>query len=95
MSILEKEAAEAWKEYHKAIRKHKLDKIQDAWHQEGEHIGFMYDSFFAGYYECEKKLHYVIWFFQNADFGPGDDDFRNMMKERYEKKTGYKVPEGF
>ena len=46
----EKEAAKAWKKYYKAIKKYKLDDIQDAWHQGNEKIGYMYNAFFAGFY---------------------------------------------
>jgi len=46
----EDKAAKEWKKYHKAIKKMNLDNIpHDAWHQEG-HIGYMYDSFFVGFY---------------------------------------------
>ena len=43
-------AAKEWKKYHKAIKELKLDDSDlDGWHQEG-HIGYMYDSFFVGFY---------------------------------------------
>lgn len=48
----EKIAAREWKKYFKAIKKHKLDDIQnDAWHR--KHLGplpYMEDSFFVGFY---------------------------------------------
>lgn len=46
----EEAAAEAWKEFHKAIKEFELDDMQDGWHQEG-HVGYMYDAFFAGFYK--------------------------------------------
>ncbi len=47
----ENAAAKEWKKYYKAIKKYNLDKIEgDAWHRGNEHIGYMYDSYFAGFY---------------------------------------------
>lgn len=41
------------------------------------------------------ELHYLRWFFANADFGPGDGDVRAYLNERYEEQTGRKVPDGY
>ena len=44
----EKIAKDAWKEYYDAIKKYKLDKIEDRNHCET--IDYMYDAFFAGFF---------------------------------------------
>lgn len=55
-------------------------------------------------YPCNTEWHglkrkeeydYLLWFYQNADFGPADGDVRAIMNQNYETKTGKKVPEGF
>lgn len=40
-------------------------------------------------------LEYLEWFWENADFGPADDDVRYIMQEEYESETGKKVPKGY
>ena len=48
----EKAASKEWKEYHKAIKKYKLDKIKnDAWGH--KRIRYMYDAFFVGFMQVE------------------------------------------
>ena len=37
------------------------------------------------------EYDFLLWFFENADFGPADCDVRNIMYEQYEKETG-KIP---
>ena len=44
----EKIAKDAWKEYYNAIKKYKLDKIEDRNHCET--TDYMYDAFFTGFF---------------------------------------------
>jgi len=44
----EKLAAKEWKKYHKAIKKEKLDEIDD--HRHHKNIDYIYDGFFTGFY---------------------------------------------
>lgn len=41
------------------------------------------------------KLEYLEWFYQRADFGPGDGDVRAIMKEQFQEETGKSLPEGY
>lgn len=41
----------------------------------------------------EQEQAYLLWFFQNADFGPADGDVRLLMEEEYTRKTGEQIPE--
>lgn len=43
----------------------------------------------------KDEYDYLVWFMQNADFGPADDDVCRMMAEDYVKETGRKLPKGW
>jgi hypothetical protein len=50
--------------------------------------------------ECEvneraDELEYLIWFFQNADFGPADSDVRLAMNQGFVEATGKALPIGY
>jgi hypothetical protein len=38
------------------------------------------------------ELEWLAWFAQEADFGPADGDVHYILENRFEKKTGKKVP---
>ncbi len=42
--------------------------------------------------EEENIIHYLKWFWLNADFGPADSDVRYYMNRDYEQNTNKKVP---
>lgn len=42
-----------------------------------------------------EELEYLRWFYQHTDFGPAHEDVVSIMKERYVKLTGNKIPEGY
>ena len=39
-----------------------------------------------------RDYHYLKWFYENADFGPGDEDVQQHLVEKYEKETGRGCP---
>ena len=41
------------------------------------------------------ELEYLKWFWENADFGPADDDVRMMLNEDFERETGRSLPTGY
>lgn len=41
------------------------------------------------------ELEWLMYFYQNADFGPADSDVRWSIKESFEKETGKSLPEGY
>lgn len=41
------------------------------------------------------ELEWLRWFAQNADFGPGDGDVRDAMRERFMEDTGKGLPKGW
>jgi hypothetical protein len=43
----------------------------------------------------EKEFDYLLWFFQNADFGPSEYNVRRAMEEKYVLETGKSVPWGY
>lgn len=45
--------------------------------------------------ERATELEYLKWFRQNADFGSADSDVIDEMNERFMKKTGKNIPEGW
>lgn len=38
--------------------------------------------------DAENELKYLRWFYANADFGPADDDVRQIMNEQYIRDGG-------
>ena len=38
---------------------------------------------------------YLLWFFQEADFGPASENVRQIMNERFVEETGKELPDGF
>ena len=43
----------------------------------------------------DAELDYLIWFKQNADFGPADGDVHAIMDKNYTHETGKPVPTGW
>jgi hypothetical protein len=41
------------------------------------------------------ELEWLNWFYCNCDFGPAHEDVLIGMKERFEKRTGKLVPDGY
>lgn len=39
-----------------------------------------------------SELEYLVWFRQNADFGPAHGDVIYYMDAQFEKDTGNRVP---
>ena len=60
MSQDEENAFKAWGIYFKSIKKYKLNEMKDAWHQDDDPIGYMYDSFFAGYYAARDDYKKIL-----------------------------------
>jgi hypothetical protein len=42
-----------------------------------------------------SELEWLKFFYQEADFGPADDDVRLIIKERFESETGKRLPDGY
>jgi len=45
--------------------------------------------------ERATELEWLKWFFQNADFGPGEGDYRSAMRAHFREKTGKELPVGY
>lgn len=41
------------------------------------------------------ELEYLRFFYEEADFGPADEDVRSIIDERFAAKTGKALPEGY
>lgn len=41
------------------------------------------------------ELEYLRFFYEESDFGPADGDVRAIINDRFEKKTGKELPEGY
>lgn len=41
----------------------------------------------------KDEYDYLLWFFQNADFGPADTDVRYNLEQYYERTKGVRVPD--
>lgn len=41
------------------------------------------------------ELEFLDFFYQESNFGPADDDVRNIIKEKFIIKTGKKLPKGY
>lgn len=44
--------------------------------------------------DTDNELKYLRWFYENADFGPADDDVRSIMNEQYVREGGV-IPKGY
>lgn len=44
--------------------------------------------------DADNELKYLRWFYANADFGPADDDVRQIMNEQYVRDGGV-IPKGY
>lgn len=44
--------------------------------------------------DADNELKYLRWFYENADFGPADDDVRQIMNEQYVREGGV-IPKGY
>lgn len=45
--------------------------------------------------EEATELEWLRWFYQNADFGPADEDVRDIMKIQFQNKENKKVPKNY
>lgn len=45
--------------------------------------------------ETATDLEFLEYFYAVADFGPADDDVRDIIKQQFEEETGKFVPEGY
>lgn len=45
--------------------------------------------------ERATEIEYLRYFYQYADFGPGDSDVRDWLKESFMNNTGKNIPEGY
>lgn len=45
--------------------------------------------------ERATAFEFLEWFYENADFGPADEDVREFMKRNFKKKTGKEIPEEY
>ena len=41
------------------------------------------------------ELEFLKYFYQAADFGPADQDVRNIIKEAFMEDSGDNLPEGY
>ncbi len=41
------------------------------------------------------ELEYLKWFYREADFGPADEDVRDIMNESFVRATGKELPDGY
>jgi hypothetical protein len=46
-------------------------------------------------YITQAEYDWLLWFFQNADFGPADGDVRQLLEDAYEKETGNTIPKNY
>ncbi len=44
--------------------------------------------------DADNELKYLRWFYENADFGPADDDVRQIMNAEYVREGGV-IPKGY
>ena len=44
--------------------------------------------------DADNELKYLRWFYENADFGPADDDVRQIMNAQYVREGGV-IPKGY
>lgn len=44
--------------------------------------------------DADNELKYLRWFYENADFGPADDDVRQIMNAQYVSEGGV-IPKGY
>lgn len=45
--------------------------------------------------EEATELEWLKFFYTYADFGPADEDVRNIIKEDFERKTNKKIPKNY
>jgi hypothetical protein len=45
--------------------------------------------------EQASELEWLQYFYCNANFGPADDDVRDMIKEAFTSDTGKSLPGGY
>ncbi len=45
--------------------------------------------------EQATELEWLRYFYQKADFGPADDDVRQIIEEDFMKKTRKALPAGY
>lgn len=45
--------------------------------------------------EKATELEFLEWFYANADFGPADDDVREMLKQEFKDETNKDLPDGY
>lgn len=45
--------------------------------------------------EKASELEWLQYFYQEADFGPADEDVRAIIKRNFTRATGKKLPDGY
>lgn len=45
--------------------------------------------------EDATEFEWLECFYGNCDFGPADEDVRNILREDFEKETGKRVPKNY
>jgi hypothetical protein len=45
--------------------------------------------------EEATELEYLRWFYQNADFGPADEDVRQYLRDAFVEDAGKQIPVGY
>jgi hypothetical protein len=45
--------------------------------------------------ERATELEFLLYFYQNADFGPADADVRYCLNENFKEETDKELPEGY
>ena len=45
--------------------------------------------------EAADEIEYLLYFYQEADFGPSHEDVVNGIAEYYSKETGKSPPKGY
>ncbi|MCH7604991.1 hypothetical protein IID24_03315 [Patescibacteria group bacterium] len=41
------------------------------------------------------ELEFLLWFYQECDFGPAHEDVIDIMKEQFLERTGKSLPKGY
>ena len=42
-----------------------------------------------------SEIEWLSWFYAYADFGPADEDVRELLKRQFKRETGLDLPEGY
>ena len=92
-------AANTWEklfeQWHDRAQEASTEEEQESCRDLAELYGFRMKKVVALKKSLQKELAYLRYFHGAADFGPADDDVRNMIDEEYEGEMpdGYKEEE--